>query len=141
MTPRTNDTERTNTERRAARAYVSEFLPAVVGYGIVLAIVVATVDFDTAGRWKYPVALLPVIPAMWGAVAIARNLDRIDELQRSIHLSGMALGFGMAMVAALTLGFLAMAGFDGGRVGPWIIYSIGMIGWLLGSAIAGRRVQ
>lgn len=134
-------TERTQTERRVARKYVSEFLPAVVGYGVVLSIVVATVDFDTAGWWKYAVAVLPVVPAMWGAVAIARNLRRIDELQRYIHLSGIALGFGAAMVAALTLGFLAMADLDSGRVGPWIIYSIGMLGWLIGSTVANRRLS
>ena len=133
--------ERTLNERQIGRKYTSEFLPALVGYGIVLAIIVATVDFDTAGWWRYPVALLPLVPAGWGAVAIARNLGRVDELQRSIHLSGMALGFGAAMVGALTLGFLALAGFEGGRVGPWLIYSVGMFGWLVGSALASRRVQ
>ena len=135
------NTERTENERRVGRQYVSEFLPAVVGYTIVLGVIVVTVDFETAAWWKYPVVLLPLIPAAWGAVAIGRHLQRVDELQRSVLVSGMALGFGAAMVASLTLGFLGMADLNSGAAGPWIIYSIGMLGWIAGSALANRRLQ
>lgn len=131
----------TQHERHVGRTYVTEFLPAVVGYAIALAVIVATVDFETAGWWKYAVALVPVISAAWGAAAVARNLQRVDELQRSILLNGMAFGFGVAMVAALTLGLLAMADLETGRVGPWIIYSVGMLGWFVGSAATNRRLQ
>lgn len=134
------NTERTEVERQVARTYLKEFLPAMLGYGIVLGVVIVLVDFDTAGGWKYAVALLPLIPAAWGVIAISRHLRRVDELQRSILVNGMAAGFGAAMVAALTFGFLAMAGLEGSRVVPWVIYSVGMIGWLVGSALASRRL-
>lgn len=135
------NTERTENERRVGRQYVSEFLPAVVGYTIVLGVIGVTVDFETAAWWKYPVALLPLIPAGWGAAAIARHLQRVDEMQRTVLVSGMALGFGAAMVASLTFGFLGMADLDSGAAGPWIIYSVGMLGWMVGSAQANRRLQ
>ncbi len=130
----------TNYERKTKRAYLAEFLPAVVGYVAVLGAIILLVDFERAGAWRFAVALLPVGPALWGAVAVARHLRRIDELQRQVHLSGMATGFGVAMITALTLGFLAMAGLDGGRVGPWLVYSAGMLAWMTGSALAAQRV-
>ncbi len=131
-------TERTEHERRTAAAYLREFFIAVVGYAVTLVAIIALVDFDTAGGWKYVVALLPVIPALWGVLAIARHLRRIDEMQRSILVDGMAVGFGLAMVAAMTVGFLAMAGLDADRWGPWAIYSIGMLGWIAGQVRSAR---
>ena len=133
-------TERTDVERQAARTYLREFLPAIIGYSLVLALIMVVVDFENAGAWKYAVALLPMIPAAWGAVAIGRHLRRVDELQRMVMVSGLSVGFGVAMVTAMTFGFLAMAGLDVGRVSPWIIYSAGLIGWMVGSGMASRRL-
>ncbi len=49
---------------------------------------------------------------MWGCLAIVRHLQRVDELQRQIQLSGMATGLGVAMITAITFGFLALAGLE-----------------------------
>ncbi len=40
----------------------------------------------------------------------------------------------------MTLGFLAMAGLEAGRVGPWLVYSAGMLASIAGSALAVQRV-
>lgn len=120
------------TERRMAQAYYREFGPAMLGYVIVLLAIIVLVDLDSSGGWKYPLALLPIIPAVWGVRAVARHLGRIDEMQRSLQVDGMAVGFGLAMITAMTVGFLAMAGLDTSRWGPWLIYSVGMLGWIGG---------
>jgi hypothetical protein len=135
------ETERTTTERQTGRTYKAEFLPAVIGYTLVLGGIVVLVDFDTAADWKYLIALLPLLPALLGAAAIARHMRRLDEFQRSVQLDGMAAGFGIAMVAAMTLGFLGMAGLETARVGPWVIYSAGMLTWLVVSGAALRDTQ
>src|SRR3954452_5294054 len=122
-------TERTNTERRSARAYLREFIPAVVGYVLVLGTIIVLVDFRTAGAWRYPVALLPVLPALWGMRAAIRHLGRIDEMQRALQVDGMAAGFGVAMITSITIGFLALAGLNTNRWGTWVIYSVGMLTW------------
>jgi hypothetical protein len=111
-------TERTNTERRSARAYLREFTPAVVGYVLVLGTIIVLVDFRTA-----------VIPALWGMRAVIRHLGRIDEMQRALQVDGMAAGFGVAMITAITIGFLALAGMNTNRWGTWVIYSAGMLTW------------
>ncbi len=134
--PETNDTD-----RRAGRRYLLEFLPAMLGYCVALAVIIVAVDFGDAGWWKYPIALIPVIPAVWGMLAVARHAARIDEMQRSLLVDGVAVGFGTAMIAALTLGFLAMAGLDANRWGPWVIYSAGMLGWIIGGAHARQRLS
>jgi hypothetical protein len=41
----------------------------------------------------------------------------------------MAAGFGLAMIASITIGFLALAGLETSRWGPWAIYSVGMVTW------------
>jgi hypothetical protein len=121
--------ERTNTERRSTRAYLREFTQAVVGYLLVLGGIIVLVDFRTAGAWRYPVALLPVIPALWGMRAVIRHLGRIDEMQRALQVDGMAAGFGVAMITSITIGFLALAGLNTNRWGTWVIYSAGMLTW------------
>ena len=131
-------TERTNTERRAARAYLREFIPAMVGYVLVLGTIIVLVDFRTAGAWRYPVALLPVIPALWGMRAVSRHLGRIDEMQRALQVGAMAAGFGVAMITSITIGFLAVAGLNTNRWGTWVIYGAGMLTW--GAAVVRRGV-
>jgi hypothetical protein len=53
----------------------------------------------------------------------------------------MATGFAVAMVAALTVGFLAVAGLDTNNWGPWLIYAIGMAGWAITGARRGAALQ
>lgn len=120
------------TDRRMAQAYYREFGPAMLGYVLVLIAIIVLVDLDSAGGWKYPLVLLPIVPAVWGVRAVARHLGRIDEMQRSLQIDGMAVGFGLAMITAMTVGFLAMAGLDTSRWGSWLIYSVGMLGWIGG---------
>lgn len=130
-----NQADCTPSERRIGSTYLREFGLGAVGYSILAALVVIVVDYESAGWWKYLVALLPMAPALWVGTAVARHLRRIDEMQRTIQISGMAIGFGTSMIAAMTVGFLTMAGLQLSHVGPWIVFSAGMLGWAIG---AGR---
>ncbi len=98
------------------------------------------VDFETAGNWKYLVALLPILPIIYGARAIARSLGRSDEMGKQIQLEGMSAGFGAAMLAALTLAFLAMAGMNTEQWGPWLVFGVGMTTWGFHTIAGARRV-
>lgn len=126
--------EKTEFEQKAADAYNRDFAPAIIGYVAVTVAITIFVDFEGAGAWKYLVALLPIIPALWGVRAVGRNLARIDEMARTDLLTAMAIGFGLAMIAALTIGFLGIAGLDSTLWGPWVIYGAGMAGWAFGAA-------
>ncbi len=125
-------TEPNETDQAALRRYNREFFGAFVGYVVALLAIIALVDFDDAGWWKYMAALIPLAPAALGVRAVTRHAQRIDEMQRSVLMQAFAVGFGAAMLATMTLGFLAMAGLDSHRWGPWVIYSVGMLGWVAG---------
>ncbi len=118
----------TTLEREHRRAYLRDFLPAIAGYVVVLAVALSLVgdEVTTLGEWT--LVMLPVVPALWGVRAILRQLHRVDEYKRMVQLESMATGFGVAMVASITLGFVGVAG-AATVAGGWVIYSLGMLAW------------
>lgn len=127
-------------EKAAIKDYLREFIPAMALVLILIFVIGFVVDFETAGNWKYLVALLPLLPIIFAARAVARNLGRSDEMGKQIQLEGMSAGFGAAMLATLGLAFLMMAGLDTGELGPWIVFGVGMTTWSFQTAAAARRL-
>ncbi len=110
----------------------------MAGYGLVLAAVLVWGHLDGSSPWRYVWALLPVVPALWIVVAVVRHGNRIDDYQRLLLLRGLAVGFAVAMIASVTVGFLGVAGLVLPAAG-WIIYGVGMLGWLVAGAVAQKR--
>jgi hypothetical protein len=110
----------------------------MLAYAVVLSAVLVWGHLDGHSSWRYLWALLPVLPALWAVRAVARHVTRIDDYQRLLLLQGLAVGFAVAMVAALTVGFLGIAGLrlEHGSAG-WVVYGAGMLGWL----VAGIRAR
>lgn len=140
MTSHLDTSARSAGDRARNRAYYRDFLPSMLAYLLVLAGVLVWGHLDGHSPWRYVWALLPVLPALWTVRAVVRRVHRIDDYQRLLLLQGLATGFALAMIAALTVGFLGIAGLGlPVAAGGWIIYGVGMLGWIVGSAIAGRR--
>lgn len=95
-------------------------------------------DLDGGSPWRFLWAVLPVVPALWIVRAVLRHVRRADEYQRLLMLQGLAGGFAVAMVASVTVAFLEIAGLRIDGTG-WLIYGVGMLGWILTGAVAGRR--
>jgi hypothetical protein len=114
-------------------------VPGVVGYVVVLFAVITWGGIDGDSGWRFVWVLLPVLPALWVVRAMVRHLGRIDEYGRLVQLRGLAGGFVVAMIAALTTGFLELAGL---RLthgwADWSIYLAGMLGWVVAAAAASR---
>jgi hypothetical protein len=125
-------------DRRRSLAYHRDFWPGIVGYAVVLSVVIGAGHLDGTSPWRFVWAVLPVVPAFWVVRAVVRHLGRIDDYQRSLLLRGLAVGFAVAMVASLTIGFLDLAKLGVPAPG-WIIYSAGMLGWLAGGWAARNR--
>lgn len=83
-------------------------------------------------------AVLPVLPLLWVLVAVVRHVHRLDDYQQRLLLDGFAVGFGVAMAAAVTIGLLQAAGLQSDITG-WVIFGAGMFGWGIASIAAGRR--
>jgi hypothetical protein len=110
----------------------------MVGYVVVLAAVIAWGHLDGTSPWRFVWAVLPVLPTLLVVRASVRHVRRLDEYQRRVMLEGLAVGFALAMVCALTVGMLGVAGLALPMAG-WIIYGVGMLGWAIAGGIADRR--
>jgi hypothetical protein len=89
--------------------------------------------------WKYPIAVLPVLPALVIPVAAAYFFRTIDELQRKIQLEGLAFGFIAAAVLTLTYGFLGNAGLPQPN---WVwVWPVMGACWAVGLALARGRYR
>jgi hypothetical protein len=128
----------TSVEQRQRAAYTRDMVPAIVGYALVLAVALSLVgdEVDSLGEWS--LLLLPVVPALWGVRAVVRHLRRVDEYQRLLQLEAMAAGFGVAMITAVTIGFVGVGG-AATRAAGWIVYGAGMVTWALVASAQARR--
>ncbi len=132
------DTSSSTGDRARGWAYQRDFWPGIVGYAVVLSLVLTLGGLDGTSGWRYVWAVLPVVPALWVVRAVLRHVGRVDDYQRLLLLQGLGTGFAVAMIAALTVGFLGIAGLDV-RAGGWFVYGAGMLGWALAGAVAHRR--
>ena len=122
---------KTEFEKSIGNKYMREAAWPMVGYVITVLLLTTLIDLETAGAWKYLVVLVPVIPALLFMRAVVRHFGRVDEMHRQSQLEALAVSFGVTVVAAVTLGFLSIAGLNTDPWGPWAIYSIGMLTWLV----------
>lgn len=125
-------------DRARTQAYYRDFWPSVVGYVAVLSAVLIWGGLDGNSPSRFLWALLPVVPALWTVRAVMRHVRRIDDYQQVLLLHALAVGFAIAMLASLTVGFLGVAGLPMQGAG-WVIYSAGMLGWLVAGLRARRR--
>lgn len=135
MTSELDSGSRSSGDKARARAYRRDFWPGILGYCVVLTAVLIWGHLDGSSPWRYVWALLPVIPAVWIVRAVVRHLTRSDDYQRRLLLQGLAVGFAVAMIAAMTVGFLGIAGLAL-PVAGWTIYGAGMAGWGIAGALA-----
>lgn len=138
MTSYLDSGSRSAGDRARDRAYSRDFWPGMLGYVVVLTAVIIWGHLDGHSSWRYLWALLPVVPALWIVRAVVRQVTRIDDYQRLLLLRGLAVGFAIAMIASLTVGFLGVAGLALPGAG-WIIYVAGMLGWAVTGALARKR--
>lgn len=125
-------------DRARTRAYYWDFWPSVVGYALILSAVLVWGNLDGTSSWRYLWAVLPVVPALWMVRAVLRHVRRIDDYQALLLLQGLGVGFAIAMVTSLTVGFLGIAGLPM-RAAGWVVYGAGMLGWLVASRLVQKR--
>jgi hypothetical protein len=123
-------------DKRQRNSYLREFIPAIVTFWILLAIVQNAVDETTSGARL--LVLLPVLPMIGVAIALYRATQRADEYGRIVMLECMALGFGVSMIAAMALGFLGTIGVAW-TFGGWLVFGAGMTTW--GLALLVRNLD
>lgn len=87
--------------------YLREFVPAMLGYMIVLPIsIVLLLRVDMPPALQGAVALLPVLPMLFVMRAILRHMLRQDEMQQRIELQAVAITCALIGIATFSVGFL-----------------------------------
>jgi hypothetical protein len=138
MTSNLDSSGQSRGDRAKARAYLRDFLPAMLTYIVVLALVLVFGDLGGTSPWRFVWAVLPVLPVIWMAVAVIRHLRRLDDYQQRLNLQALGVGFAVAMSAAVSMGLLESAGLQTQAIG-WIIFGAGMAGWGITAIVVGRR--
>ncbi len=123
----------------AARRYTLNILGSMVVYAVVLVVSLILLKRGVPSPWKFVVAVLPVLPALWVPLAAVRLFRELDELQKQIQLEALAFGFILAAVLTLTYGFLQNAGLP--EI-SWIwVWPVMAVCWMVGTVSARWRYQ
>jgi hypothetical protein len=95
-------------------------------------------DPGTPAPLRWLLAVLPVLPCVYGLAVLTRHVAAMDELKRLIHLQAAAFALALTVVASLTAASLhAFAGMES----PGLIWAVPLIaaGWMIGLALGTRR--
>jgi hypothetical protein len=84
-------------------------IPLVLYLGLI-ALSLSWIESHPGSAWRYPAALVPMLPGIWIAWGLVRATRKLDELGRKILLEAMAVSFCFTLVLTLSLGLLGMAG-------------------------------
>lgn len=121
----------------ARRRFNREFLVAILAYAILLGVCGFIVNTNQDAGWRYAVAPLPMIPAIFVVVSCVRFFKSSDELQQRITLEALAFAFGGTALITFAYGFLDQAGLP--RISWWWVWPIMASLWILGGWLARKR--
>lgn len=105
---------------------------------IVVSWLLRTQEFGHALRLA--LVLAPVVAWVFALIAYSRLIQRLDELQRRIHLEALAFAFSGLAVAMIACEYLRKAGFISALKPDYVLMMM-MILWPLGFVISWRRYQ
>ena|SRR5579884_168243 len=116
------------------------FMIAAVVYLVVLIISSIVVNISpNSAWWRIPLALFPIVPAIFAMFSYMRFIGRMDELQRHIQLEGLAFSFASTGILTVSYGFLENIGFP--HLGWLYIFPLMMVLWVIGAALASWRYR
>ncbi|WP_266157465.1 hypothetical protein [Dyella silvatica] len=90
--------------------YVRTTVISAIVYAVILS---ASLWYDAHHMdsiWRYPVAVLPIIPLIFIARASVQRIARLDELHQRIQFNALAMTVLVTALITLTYGFLEHVG-------------------------------
>jgi hypothetical protein len=92
-------------------------------------------DLNGTSPWRFVWAVLPLLPVVWLVIFIVLRVRQMDEYQVKLFFPGLAVGFAVAMVTAVTVGTLNSAGlnFNSG----WAVAITGIVAWEFTNLLVG----
>ena len=123
----------------ACKLYRLRALGTLGLYAVVMAISLLVIEKLPLHQWKFAVAVLPIIPALYFVRVFLQFLGTRDELQKQIMLHALAFAFAGTAILTLTFGFLQNVGLPTPNwVSVWPL--MGTL-WMIGGALAKRKYR
>jgi len=97
------------------------------------------IEHNPDSSWRYPIALTPMLPAVWIAAGIIRAFRQLDELARMVLYEGLAIAALLTFLVSAGLGLLQIAGLP--RLNSIYIALFMIVAWLIGKLLVTRRYQ
>jgi hypothetical protein len=123
----------------AAKIYRKQAYIGFALYGACTAIAMWAVLKYPLGIWRLPVAITPMLPALFIARSVVRLFSSCDELQIKIQMQSLAFAFVGTVLLTLTYGFLQMAGVPTANW-VWVWPLMGTL-FIVGKLIAKSKYQ
>jgi hypothetical protein len=112
---------------------------AILAYLMVLVGSVTVVQANPDARWKFYVAVLPVIPAALVIWLTVKALGRMDEVQKRKQMQ--ALGFSMVATGLLTFGYGFLEGAGLPHLNSTFVLPLMAVLWGLGLFVLALRYR
>ena len=123
----------------ARKQYHLQLGLALAVYALLLAGSLPLTQAYPESPWRYPLAVIPMLPFLYGIGAYVRYLRGVDELERRIALESLAIAFGGTAAITFGYGFLENVGLPHAN---WMFVWPVMAGlWILGGMFARRRYR
>ena len=104
------------------------------------ALVISVTYLDSiSSNWKYAIALLPVVPALWIALGVIKAINQLDELEQKIMFEGAAFSLLTTTLGLMVFGFLKQVGVEQPSF-PYIVLFM-MFMWLIGKLRGNRKYR
>ena len=124
---------------KAKKQFSMQLALALLAYTIILAVSSSLTSAYSDVAWRFPIAVTPVVPFMYGIVAYARYLQSVDELQQRINLEALAIAFGATAAITFCYGFLEHVGLP--HINWWWVWPVMGASWILGNEYAVRKYK
>lgn len=122
------------------KVYRKQAFVGFVAYAAVALVAMWVVGKYPLGGWRIPVALTPILPALFIARSFVRGFSSCDEMQIRIQFESLAFAFVGTALLTLTFGFLqALAGVP---IANWVwVWPLMGTLFLIGKLVAKRKYQ
>ena len=112
---------------------------AMLAYLMVLVGSITLIQANSDAEWRYYIAALPVVPALFALVVFVRALTRLDDLEARIQL--LAFGSSLGATALLTFGYGFFEGVGLPHLPPAFVLPAMAILWGLATAFFTWRYK
>ncbi|QLL11353.1 hypothetical protein [Pseudomonas chlororaphis] len=121
------------------KRYLVELTLALLAYLVAVVLSTYLMPGMDSSAGHIAVSLIPVIPLIAMALAVIRQLRRLDELSQRIQLNALGIAFVCTALITFSYGFLEIAGLP--RLSMFAVWPIMGSVWLVATLIGNRRYR